>query len=224
MLEITDLNVSIHRLPILRGISLTVPPEVIVGLVGRNGAGKTTTLRSVMGLIRARSGSISLGDTDLLRSKPYHRARLGIGYMPEERRLVPAMTVEENLLLPMWANRQEQATARLERVYELMPEVKEFASRGAAKLSGGQQKLVALARALMVARRALLLDEPFEGLAPALAERMGRALVAAKEEHRLAVLLAESEYRHVQRLADEVSTIERGEIQTPAQADKSRVL
>ncbi|MGH2699067.1 MAG: ABC transporter ATP-binding protein [Actinomycetota bacterium] len=219
MLEIDGLTVTVRRSPVLRGIDMRVPSGCLAGLVGRNGAGKTTTLRSIMGLIRVQGGSVTLDDVDLLRTKSHDRARLGVGYVPEDRRLIPAMSVEQNLLLPAWANGTTGAGQRLKRIYELMPEVGELALRRATQLSGGQQKLVALARALMVGRRALLLDEPFEGLAPALAQRMGDALRAVQEQENMSMILAESELRHVTRLAHRVYTIERGEIVQFSESD-----
>src|SRR5262249_47315506 len=140
---------------------------------------------------------------------PHHRSRLGIGYMPEDRRLVPEFTTQENVLLPAWAVHMEDAEDRLAWIYRLMPEVQQFASRPATQLSGGQQKLVALARALMCGSKLLLLDEPFEGVAPALARRLAEVLSNLKGEG-LSVLLAESNERHVADLLDTLYVIERG--------------
>ncbi|MGH9246292.1 MAG: ABC transporter ATP-binding protein [Acidimicrobiales bacterium] len=217
-LEVGHLEVHIARLPVLRDVDLEVRPGSIAGLVGRNGAGKTTTLRSIMGLLRVRRGTITFDGVDLVHTPAHHRTRLGIGYMPEDRRLIPALSVEENVLLPAWAGRDPEPGPRLARVYQQISEVRAFAGRRATQLSGGQQKLVALARALVAGRRLLLLDEPFEGLAPALADRMAEAIATAREEGR-AVLLADSEPRRVERLADRIYTIERGEAHAEAGLD-----
>jgi branched-chain amino acid transport system ATP-binding protein len=211
MLELHDVHVHIHEFTILRGVSLTVPPGQVVGLVGRNGAGKTTTLKSIMGLVAVRSGTIRLDGHDLLRMPAHGRARLGIGYVPEDRRLIGTLTVEENILLPAWAMGWDGQEERLEEVYHLLPEVKELAGRRAAQLSGGQQKLVALARALMSGRKLLLLDEPFEGLAPPLSQRLSE-VIRNLQEQGVAILVAESDLKPIGPLAERVYTIERGEI------------
>lgn len=210
-LRLEALEVRLRRLTILRGVTLEAPAGMVVGLIGRNGAGKTTTLRSIMGLVPLAAGEIALDGVRLRDLPPHHRPRLGIGYMPEDRRLVPALTVEENLLVPIWANGFTDGAARLAAVYDRIPLVRTLARRRAAYLSGGQQKLVALARALMVGRRVLLLDEPFEGLAPALADEVGAILAGALPPD-LVVLVAESESRRVARLARRLYTIERGAI------------
>ncbi|HLI26544.1 MAG TPA: ATP-binding cassette domain-containing protein, partial [Chloroflexota bacterium] len=168
MLQVQRATVRIAGFTVLRGLSLEVPPGSLVGLIGRNGAGKTTTLRTIMGLLPLEDGDILL-DGRSLRDLPAHeRARQGLGYMPEDRRLIPALTVEQNILVPAWARAIPDAARRLDTIYQLMPEVKALAGRPASQLSGGQQKLVALARCFMSGRRLLLLDEPFEGVAPAL--------------------------------------------------------
>lgn len=211
MLILERVHVRLRGFPILRGIDLEVPPGMIVGLVGRNGAGKTTTLRAIMGLVPVQSGAVRLGDRALTGLPAYRRAALGIGYMPEDRRLIGPLTVEENLLFPAWAVGMPDAPARLRWIYQLIPELQELARRRAAQLSGGQQKLVALARAAVVGTRVLLLDEPFEGLAPAMALRIGEVLQTLRAEG-LSVLLAESDIHRVSALAERIYPIERGEI------------
>jgi len=209
MLDIDRLNVFIQKTPILRNVSLSLQEGSMVGLIGRNGAGKTTLMRAVMGLIRPVSGRIRFQDCDLTKQGGQHRAGLGIGYMPEDRRLIPQLTVAQNISIPLWANRIDDGERRLARVLALMPEVEAFAGRKAFQLSGGQQKLVALARALMCGRRLLLLDEPFEGVAPALARRLVDVLDALKGEG-LCILLSESNYSHSAALVERVLVIERG--------------
>jgi branched-chain amino acid transport system ATP-binding protein len=210
VLSIERLWVAISGVVVLRGIALEVPRGGLVALVGRNGAGKTTTLRSVMGLLPASDGRIRLDGTELGSLAAHERARRGIGYMPEDRRLIGPLTVSDNLLLPVWATRLERPTARLELVYHLMPEVKALAGQRAAQLSGGQQRLVATARALMIATRLLLLDEPFEGLSPAFGERLAETIRRARQEG-LSILLAESDLKRV-AFVDRTLTIERGAI------------
>lgn len=211
MLEIKSLNVSIAGTPILRDVSLTVPTGSMVGLIGRNGAGKTTLMRSIMGLLQPSSGKVMLDDTDLTALDGHHRAALRIGYMPEDRRLVPDLSVEENVLLPAWAVKRQDAQQRLQWVYSLMPEVAKLAARPAMSLSGGQQKLVALARALMVGQRVLLLDESFEGVAPMLCQRLVEVIRSLKTEG-ISVLISESDYTHTRDVVDRSYVIERGSV------------
>ena len=212
MLQVQHLEVNIAAAQVLRGVSLNVPRHAMVGLVGSNGAGKTTFLRSVMGLVGAHAGKMIFDDADLGLIPAHRRANIGIGYMPEDRRLVPGLTVEENILLPAWATTLPNSGTRLDQIYLLLPEVAAFAGRKAIQLSGGQQKLTAFARALMVARSLLLLDEPFEGVAPVLAQRLVDVLVKLKEKG-LSVLLAESDSRYSSNLVDHLYVIERGKIQ-----------
>ena len=211
MLSVTDLDVSIGATPILRGIELRIPAGSMCGLIGRNGAGKTTFMRAVMGALSATRGKIAFEETDLIETQAHRRAHMGIGFMPEDRKLVPALTAEENILLPVWSTRDPNALTRLEWIYGLMPEVAEFRSRGATELSGGQQKFVAFARALMAGTRLLLLDEPSEGIAPIFAHRMVEILASLKEEGE-SVLVAESNDVHIAPLLDEIFVIERGGI------------
>ncbi|HEX7043186.1 MAG TPA: ABC transporter ATP-binding protein [Burkholderiales bacterium] len=211
MLKIDNLEVAIHSVNVLRGVSLELPAGQMAGLIGRNGAGKTTLMRSIMGLLAPRSGTIEL-DGRVLNGIPAHRrARLGIGYMPEDRRLMPELTVEENILLPAWALGEADVAVRLKRVYEMIPETEAFAQRKALQLSGGQQKLVAIARALMAGTRLLLLDEPFEGVAPALSRRIAEVIAGLKQQG-MSILLSESDLQHSAGMLDRVFYIERGEV------------
>jgi branched-chain amino acid transport system ATP-binding protein len=210
MLQVDGLRVTIKGFVILRGISLDIPPGGLIGLVGRNGAGKTTTLKSLMGILPASAGSIRFDGDDLIRVPAYRRAQLGIGYMPEDRRLIGALSVEDNILLPAWASGLEDGDQRLSSIYQLMPDVRELARRKASQLSGGQQKLVALARALMSGTKLLLLDEPFEGLSPAFGEKLA-GTIRELQRAGLSVLMAESDLKRIS-FCDTIYTIERGEI------------
>jgi branched-chain amino acid transport system ATP-binding protein len=211
MLRIEKLDVAIGSVGILRNVDLAVPTGQFAGLIGRNGAGKTTLMRSIMGILPARQGTITF-DGQPLTSLPVHgRARLGIGYMPEDRRLVPELTVEENVLLPAWAVGKADAAPRLEFVYSIIPEARVFAQRKALQLSGGQQKLAALARALMCGTKLLLLDEPFEGVAPVLCQRLVEVIGRLKQEG-LSVVLSESDLSHSRDMLDSVFLIDRGEV------------
>ena len=211
VLEIKALNVAIASVRILRDVSLELPPGSMTGLIGRNGAGKTTLMKTIMGLLKATTGSVRFEGREMLPLQTHARARLGIGYMPEDRRLIPDLTIEENVLMPAWATGMPQVKQRLELVYRLIPEVREFAPRKGLQLSGGQQKLAALARALMFGTRLLLLDEPFEGVAPALAQRLAEVVAGLKKEG-LSVMLSESDLQHSERLVDRVVSIDRGAI------------
>ena len=215
MLSVENLNVSIAAMQILRGVSLEVPSGSMTGLIGRNGAGKTTLMKTVMGLLKASGGSIRLDDLDLLKTQTHRLSALGIGYMPEDRRLIPDLTVEENILVPAWAAGLKDARERLKKIYHFIPELAAFAPRKGLQLSGGQQKMAALGRALMCGTRFLLLDEPFEGVAPALAHRLVEVIGSLKKEG-LTVLVSESDLQHSEKMVDRVVTIDRGSISAAA--------
>lgn len=212
-LEVRDLRVRLGGIPVLRGVSLDVPHGAIVGLVGRNGAGKTTLLKSIVGLVPIVAGEIRLDGRELTRLRPHERPRLGVGYLPgylpEDRRLIGSLTVEENLLLPAWAIRQPGGQERLAFLYELMPELLPLARRRAEALSGGQQKMVALARAMMTGAKLLLLDEPLEGLSPGLSRRLAEVIQGLRG---VSVLVTESDHNRMRLLTGQTYTIERGEI------------
>jgi branched-chain amino acid transport system ATP-binding protein len=209
VLRAENLHVAIQSVVALRGLSLTVADGTMVGLVGRNGAGKTTLMRTLMGHLAPTQGTIRFDGQDLAALPPHARASLGIGYMPEDRGLVPELTVEENILVPVWVNTALKADDRLAIVYRVLPELLEMRERRALLLSGGQQKLVALARALAVGTRLLLLDEPFEGVAPALSRRLADVIAGLKGSA-VAVLMAQSDLNHSRSLVDSEFVIERG--------------
>ena len=215
LLEIDDLVVEIQSMPALRGFSMRVARGAMVSLVGRNGAGKTTLMRSIMGHLKPARGSIRFEDADLAARPRHVRAALGIGYMPEDRCLVPQLTVEENILLPLWVARHLDRKARLELVYDVIGELKDMRDRKALQLSGGQQKLVALGRALAIGTKCLLLDEPFEGIAPALSERLSEVLASLRGKD-LTLLMSQSDMNHSRALIDVEFTIERGANLQPA--------
>jgi branched-chain amino acid transport system ATP-binding protein len=211
LLHVHHLAVQIQAMPALRDLSLEVDEGEMVSLVGRNGAGKTSFMRAVMGHLAASAGEIRFAGQDLGALPRHARAGLGIGYMPEDRGLVPQLTVEENILLPLWVSKvlRDRKTERLALAYELLPEIEPMRERRALLLSGGQQKLVALARALVVGTKLLLLDEPFEGVAPALAQRLAE-VIHALQGTALAVLVSQSDSHHGEGLIARQYVIERG--------------
>ena len=217
MLQIESVHVAIQSVQVLRGLSLQVDTGRMVGLVGRNGAGKTTLIRTLMGHLTPSQGRIVFDGHDLCKLPPHARAALGIGYMPEDRGLVPELTVEENILVPVWVSKSLAEAERLALVYRVLPELREMRTRRALLLSGGQQKLVALARALAVGTRLLLLDEPFEGVAPVLSKRLGEVIAGLKGSA-TSVLMAQSDLNHARRIVDSEVVIERGANLVPDRA------
>ena len=213
-LAVSNLEVTLEGARVLRKLSFEAKPGQTIGLAGHNGAGKTTTLRAIMGVVKSR-GRIFLDGRPIERLPTPERARLGIGYAPEDRRLITALSVAENLRLP--AEVRGLSAAEIERrlaaVRSLLPELTSLEQRPAGLLSGGQQKIAALGRALMIGERLLLLDEPFQGLAPALARRYGEALKALRRQRpELAILITESNPALLAPLVGQLYTIERGEI------------
>ncbi|MCA1466339.1 branched-chain amino acid transport system ATP-binding protein [Bradyrhizobium yuanmingense] len=216
MLDFENVNVAIADAPVLRSVSFSLPPGATAALIGRNGAGKTTTVRTIMGFTKA-SGTVRLGGQNLGHVPPHRRPFLGIGYAPEDRRLFSAFTVEENILLPARVAKlsAEEARRRLERAYSVLPELEELAGRPAGSVSGGQGKMVALGRALMLGTRLVILDEPFQGLAPVLAQRYAEALRRLRSHDRdITLLITESNPKLLETFADVTLTIERGEIES----------
>jgi ABC-type branched-subunit amino acid transport system ATPase component len=202
---------------VLQGVSLKVGEGEAVCLVGRNGAGKTTTIESAMGLLTVRSGRIVLQGRDITRLPTHERARLGIGYAPEDAGIFPDLTVAENFQISQTLGATRKTGAALgigevdDRVFALFPEVRQFLQRRGLNLSGGQKKMVAIARALTLSPSVLLLDEPFEGLAPVVVSRFIDAARRIKEMG-VSLLIAESNLATASRIADRLYAIDRGEI------------
>ena len=219
MLEIQNLHVFYGGIHALQGISISVPEGKVVTLLGANGAGKTTTLRAVMGLARPKEGQITLDGKRLIGKRPYEIVRLGVSMAPEGRRIFPDLTVLENLLLGAYARTDTAGISRdLEFVFSLFPRLKERQNQRGGTLSGGEQQMLAVARALMAGPKLLLLDEPSLGLAPVLITEVYRAFQRLREEGRT-ILLVEQNARAALSLADYGYVLETGRIvaQGPAQ-------
>ena len=218
MLELERINTFRGPAHVLNGVSLTVRDAESVVLVGRNGAGKTTTIDSIMGLLPVRSGTITFNGTDISRLPTHERALAGIGYSPEDAGIFPDLTVAENFLISQSLARAAGKAAPTvgdsgidERVLTLFPEVRAFTKRRGLFLSGGQKKMVAIARAMTLSPTILLLDEPFEGLAPVVVTRFIEAVTQIKAMG-VSLLIAESNLMTASRVADRLYAIDRGEI------------
>ena len=215
MLEVDRINTFRGPAHVLRDLSLTVRDGESVCLVGRNGAGKTTTIDSIMGLLPVRSGKLTFNGVDITRRPTHERALCGIGYSPEDAGIFPDLTVAENFQISQSLARGERAAVAAggidERVLALFPEVETFAQRRGLFLSGGQKKMVAIGRALTLSPSILLLDEPFEGLAPLIVTRFIEAVTKIKAMG-ISLLIAESNLMSASRVADRLYAIDRGEI------------
>ncbi len=225
MLTVRSIDTHRGAVHVLRGVSLAVGTGEAVCLVGRNGAGKTTAIESIMGFLPVRAGSVTFGGRDITRLAPHERARLGIGYAPEGAGVFPDLTVEENLDISLWlaashvvreSDRAGAAggtpRATLEgRIFAVFPEVRRLLGRRGTHLSGGEKKMVAIARAMALDPKVLLLDEAFEGLAPVVVSRFIDAVSQIKAMG-ISLLLAESNVVTATRVADRLYAIERGEI------------
>jgi branched-chain amino acid transport system ATP-binding protein len=224
MLSVRDLVTDIQGSRVLRGISFDVAPGELVCLVGRNGAGKTTTFRSIMGFRRPVSGAISFKGKSLLGLRPYQIARLGLGFAPEESEVFGELTVAENIAMPTWTTTSvRSAEERIAEAYKVFPKLERYRARGGQELSGGERKMVSIARALALDPQLLLLDEPTEGLSPAIVPSIVEGLANIRSFGH-AVFIAESNIHHVPDFTDRLYVLERGEIifaGTPAAARAS---
>ncbi|MBI2752013.1 MAG: urea ABC transporter ATP-binding subunit UrtE [Betaproteobacteria bacterium] len=210
MLAVANLNQFYGGSHILRELSFDVPAGKVTALLGRNGVGKTTLLRTLMGLLPARTGSIRFGEADLTAAKPYERVRAGIGYVPQGREIFPRLTVEENLKMGL-ATRPRRAGVP-PRVFELFPVLGQMLRRRGGDLSGGQQQQLAIGRALAMQPKLLILDEPTEGIQPSIIKDIERAIRALAATGEMAILLVEQYYDFARSLADQYLVMERGEI------------
>jgi urea transport system ATP-binding protein len=223
MLVLEKVNVDLARTPVLRNVSVQLQAGSVVAVVGRNGAGKTTLLRTVMGLVKLKSGRI-LFDDDELHNLPAHwRAEQGIGYAPEDRVIFPTLTVAENMRLPCEAHglSDKDIDDRVGVVLEVVPQLRDMLKRSGAALSGGQGKMVALGRALMAGTRLVLVDEPFQGLAPVLAVQYAEALGRLRQVRPdLCVIITESNAGLLKDIPDQTITLERGELRSEARTSQ----
>jgi branched-chain amino acid transport system ATP-binding protein len=212
MLALDNIVVDIQNSRILRAISIAVGAGQLVCLMGRNGAGKTTTLRAVMGYVRPVSGTISFKERPIVGMATHRIAQMGMGYSPEESQVFGDLTVAENIELPTWTRPQgRSARERIELAYDIFPKLRQYASRGGNQLSGGERKMVSIARALTLDPQMLLLDEPFEGLSPAIIPSISEGIASIRRLGH-GVLLAESNVHHIPEYADSLYVLERGEI------------
>ena len=220
MLAIEKLSVAYGETQIVRDVDLTVGPGEVVCLMGRNGVGKTTLLKSIMGLLRARSGRIVFENKDLTHVSPDKRARAGIGYVPQGREIFPQLTVYENLQVGLIANHRRDVP---DQIYDYFPKLKTLLQRKGGVLSGGEQQQLAIARAMVASPKLLILDEPTEGIQPSVITLIGKVLEEIKRQGKVSVLLVEQYMEFASKLADSYYVMEKGSIVirgTAAELDK----
>jgi branched-chain amino acid transport system ATP-binding protein len=208
LLEIQGLNAWYGESHILHGVDMHVGEGETITILGRNGVGKTTTLRTITGIVRARKGRISFGGADMMQVPLHKTAHKGIGFVPEERGIFSTLTVSENLLLPPVV---AEGGMTLDEIYELFPNLYERRASSGTKLSGGEQQMLAIARILRTGVKMLLLDEPTEGLAPVIVQRIGEVLRKLKERG-MTILLVEQNFRFASRIADRFYLMDHGQM------------
>ena len=210
-LDIQEINTYYGKSHTLHGVSMALDKREIVALMGRNGVGKSTTLKSVMGLVKPEDGIIRFKGGDIAGMKPHRICRLGIGYIPEERCIFPKLTVRQNLQVGLKPGQRAENPWTIDRVYEMLPQLRVRKNQRGGNLSGGEQQMLTIARTLMGNPEALLVDEPMEGLAPFLVEIVEQILRTVKEED-MSILLVEHAMDVALRLADRVYVMSKGEI------------
>ncbi len=216
MLRLDNINVYYGESHILRSVSFEVEQGQVLCLMGRNGVGKTTTLKTIMGLLKAKSGQIRFGADDMTAEPSDRRARRGLAYVPQGREILPHLTVRENLRLGLWAkpvseNHQPEEAA-FEEVFALFPKLKQILDRPGGVLSGGEQQQLAIGRALLSKPKVLLLDEPTEGIQPSVVEQIEEVILGFKSERRFAILLVEQGIQFARRLADAYVIMAKGAV------------
>ena len=212
ILKVDQIDTFYGQSHVLQGISLLIGEGEVVSLLGRNGVGKTTTLRSIMGLTPPRSGKILLHDVDIVGKPPFQIAKMGIGYMPDDRRIFPDLTLYENLELARRLSRKGKVQWTFEKVYELFPVFIDLRQRKGTQLSGGEQKMLAIGRALMKNPALLLLDEPSEGLAPLIVQNLAEVIGRIRSEG-VTILLADQNLKFCRKTSDRGYILEKGMIQ-----------
>jgi amidase len=212
VLELAELRAGYGDLPVLRGVSLQVREGEAIGIVGHNGMGKTTLLKTIIGLLPARGGKIVVDGVDVTNAAAHERSRLGIGYVPQGRGILPGLSARENLRLAWTAESGETEQQAIERVLEIFPRLGRLLERSGGALSGGEQQMLALARTLVADPWLLLLDEPSEGIQPSIVQEIGAILAALREKHRLSMLIVEQNLELVLDVASRIVVMERGRI------------
>lgn len=209
MFEIQDLHVAYGQSEVLHGLNVSVAPSEIVAIMGRNGMGKTTLMKSLMGIVPTRSGSVRLGDVEVSGLRSYERVARGLAYVPQGRMIFSSMTVKENIETGLVASGESEVPAD---IYELFPVLLEMKGRRGGNLSGGQQQQLAIARALATRPKVLLLDEPTEGIQPSIIREMAHTLKRIRDERGLSIVVSEQVLSFALDIADRVLVIENGEI------------
>ncbi|MEM2554970.1 MAG: ABC transporter ATP-binding protein [Nitrososphaerota archaeon] len=209
MLEVEDIEVSLGGVDILRKVSLNVKEKEIVMILGRNGAGKTTTMKSIIGIVPLKKGRIIFNGKDITNLPPYKRAKMGIGYAPDDRKIFTDMTAKENIEVALSNSNKKNEVFK--EIFQIFPIIEKLMNRKGGYLSGGEQKMLAIARALALSPKFLLLDEPLEGLAPIVTKHFYESIKKIRDRG-ISILIAESNLLHASKLADRIFVIERGEI------------
>lgn len=217
MLEVQEIHTYYGKSHILQGVTLKVEHGEVVCLLGRNGAGKTTTLKSIIGVTPPKNGIIKFEGKEIQKLPPYSISRMGIGYVPQDRRIFQDLTVEENLEV-VWNKRS--GIWDKEKIFEIFPELRNLRKRKGKNLSGGEQQMLAIARTLMLNPKLLLLDEPSEGLAPIIIKRIGELIKQIAQSGDMTILMSEQNLKFATSIADRVYIIDKGKIQYEGTVDE----